>query len=227
MKDKQLTSTASEETEVEFAEVSSRVSIITREQYRQRKQDNDIPSYVDYNKLRQYAMTYQRSHRLETYVAWQLQQLGLDAVVLPAIADGDTKQKQADILITTAEGRRLALEVKEARYHGCTLGKPNNGSLHEYERLPRRLFIDSVSAWDAKKRACERRGEQLLGAVILCPIGSLSDEDFTVLGCVYCPVSLSDHWLVKETCNRGRYYDAYVCKQRQMRTLEDVNEATQ
>lgn len=208
--------------QVNFEQVSNKVSISTYDKFTEDKRKRRIPKYTTYDNLIRYAETYQRSHRLEEYLTHKLQQLGLNAHCLPARADGNTKAKQADIIITTADGQKLALEVKEARYNGCTLGLPVGDGTAGYSRLPQRLFVDSCSAWDSKESACERRGEVLLGAVILSPIGKLSDEEFTVLGAVYCPNNLSEHWLIRETQNRGRYYEAYVCKRQQMRTLEDL-----
>ncbi|GBE90836.1 hypothetical protein [Nostoc cycadae] len=214
-----------EEITVTFTRVDSRVNIISREQFTEDQNKRKIPSYLKYKDLQRYAQTYQRSHRLECYLAHQLRKLGLDAEVLPSKADGNTKAKQADIIISTPNGQKLALEVKEARYKGCTLGLPISDGTDGYSRLPKSLIIDSCSSWDAKVRACERRGEVLLGCVVLAPIGRISDDEFTVLGSVYCPADLSDGWVIEETSNRGRWYEAYVCERKDMRTLSDlVNE---
>lgn len=207
-------------TTVGWTRLDHHVFMSSRRKFTQDQRKHTIPSYLEYKDIIKYADSYQRSHKLEVYLAHELQKLGLDAEALPAKADGNTKAKQADIIITTASGQKLALEVKEARNRGCTLGLPLEKSFTTaYTRYPKQLYIDSCSAWDAKERACERRSELLLGAVILCPIGQLSDEEFTVLGAVYCP---SENWRIRETSNRGRYYDAYVATRSQMKTLAEL-----
>lgn len=202
--------------------VGSRVSISSQMQFSEDQRKRKVSKHTEYEDLIRYAEDYQRSHRLEEYVAHYLRKLGLLAVALPAIADGNTRSKQADVIISSPSGQKLALEVKEARHNLCTVGLPKvEGDMSEgFTRYPSRLIIDSCRAWDEKEKACERRGELLLGAVILCPIGRLSDEDFTVLGAVYCPST--EDWSIRETSNRGRYYDAYVSKRSQMRTIADL-----
>ncbi len=205
---------------------SSHVSVSSPEKLRQDKRKGKVADYMTHERLLTYADTYQRSHKLENLVVQELARQGLNAVVLPAVADGDTKSKQADIIITNANGRKFALEVKEARYAGCTLGLPKDSSSHlaGYRRYPQSLWVDSCSAWDAKAEACKRRGETLLGCIVLCPIGRLSDEKRTVYGLVYLPSALSDEWEEEETCNRERYYWAYKAYRDCFCTLGDLVE---
>ncbi|BAY37279.1 hypothetical protein NIES2111_16160 [Nostoc sp. NIES-2111] len=221
MKDNDMTTkeTLTPVNTVGYEQLITRVTMSSRKQLREDKRNRKVNRDLTYNELIKYAEDYKRSHRLEEYTAWQLRKLGLNAVALPSHANGHTQNKQADIIITTESGQKLALEVKEARNRKCTLGLPFGDGTDGYQRLPERLIVDSCWAWDCKERDCERRGELLLGAIILCPIGRFSDEEHTVLGAVYCPVA---DWRVQETCNRGRYYEAYVATKRHMKTLEDL-----
>ncbi|MEJ1929537.1 hypothetical protein WDZ92_04560 [Nostoc sp. NIES-2111] len=203
---------------------ATHVSLSSPEKLEQDKLKGKVTEYMTYDRIYTYAGTYKRSHKLENLVAQELASYGVQAVALPAKADGDTTSKQADIIITLANGRKCALEVKEARYQGCTLGLPKANDSHTegYKSYPRSLWVDSCEAWDAKVAACESRGETLLGCIVLCPIGRLSNEERTVYGLVYLPACISDEWAEEETCNRNRLYWAYKAYRDSFGTLGDL-----
>lgn len=202
-----------------WAQVMNKVSISSEREYRDNIRRKRVSERIAYDDLIKYAHEFQRAHRLEEYVAYKLRLLGLNAIALPAKADGNTKTKAADIVITTESGQKLAIEVKEAR-HPCTaLGLPLSDGNDGFASYPQLLNVDSCYGYDSKERACERRGEVLLGAIVLCPIARLSDEEFTTLGCVYLPV---DDWSIKTTGRDGKVYDVYQANQKQMFTLNDL-----
>ena len=165
-------------------QMNSSITISTREQLAIDKHNNLTPDYVNYGTLQWYAEQSVRSHRLEQLAAHSLRELGLDARVQPVTIDGRTlENKRADIIVSY-KGHEFAVEVKENRRE--TLGLPVNEcdrlGLHGYSRYPKSLWVDSVSSYDAKVKYHWSRGQLLVGVIVLCSIGELSDEDYTCYG---------------------------------------------
>ncbi|MBD2213398.1 hypothetical protein H6G27_26505 [Nostoc linckia FACHB-104] len=202
-----------------WAQSMNKVSISSEREYRDNIRRKRVNERVSYDNLIQYAQEFQRAHRLEEYVAYKLRLLGLNAIALPAKADGNTKTKAIDIVITTGSGQQLALEVKEARHKCTSLGLPVTDGNDGFESYPEQLYIDACYSYDAKEIACERKSQILLGAIVLCPIARLSDAEFTTLGAVYCPV---DQWQIKTTQRGQKVYSVYVADRSQMFTLNDL-----
>jgi hypothetical protein len=200
-------------------------SLLSKQQYNQVKEE--LPEYMTYRYLQKMFRSSMTTHRMEAYVSSALCSLGLQASVIPSKIDGDLGKKEADVLITAADGSVLALEVKTAKYRGAILGEPVDDVIagaNGFDSLPRWLWLDSVKAWRAKERACKQRGQELIGCVVLVPIGNLSDDDELVYGAVYLPAYLRKHWLVEEAYNsyKRTRYNAYKCPRRRMRTLADL-----
>ncbi|BCL34583.1 hypothetical protein [Nostoc sp. MS1] len=199
-------------------------SIVSRQQYRQDKLE--LPDYMTYKYIQKIANSSIKTHRMESYVTTALCSLGLTASVIPNVADGYTNDKEADILISTA-GSMLALEVKTAKYRGAILGEPIDDTIagaNGFDSLPRWLWVDSVKAWRAKERTHRQREQQLIGCVVLAPIGNWSDEHETVYGAIYLPANLRQHWNIDEAYNpyKRTRYNAFQCPRRYMRTIADL-----
>lgn len=177
-------------------------------------------------------------HRIEQLAAAALRELGLDARALQPIIDGDTSQKKADIIITLpcseftrsmgctdkhqdGDGElacfhQVAIEVKRAHGKNAALGLPlfenDEYATEGFDRYPRWLYCDSVSAWTEKKQWHSRRGVPLLGVISACNIVELSDEEVSVLGLLWLPDNGS--WIKADTYNssKGTHYTAYKAK---------------
>jgi hypothetical protein len=164
------------------------------------------------------------SHRIEEYAAFTLRQLGLNARALDSVADGDVSNKKADIIISIGEHEQVAIEVKEARGAGISLGMPllhnDEFATEGFTRYPRSLWCDSVKGWEEKKRWHAVRGVPLLGVMVACPIAELTDEEETTLGFVWLP---DDGSWKKQTCYnkiRDVSYAAYKgCNMMPVRAL--------
>lgn len=199
------------------------VSISSRKQYTEDKQNGLLKPSATYNNLITWSDSYVRSHRHEEAVAALLRQHGIAAQALPAKADGHNDY-EADLYIKLANGLTVTLEVKEARNNRISLGLPkdNTSHLHGYKRYPRSLIVDAAWSWDNKCKTADERSEFLLGALLLVTIGRLSDEEHTTYGLVYCPAAFADEWYEEDISRDGRTYTGLRCPREYMRNLADL-----
>lgn len=173
-------------------------------------------------------------HRIEQLAAAALRELGLDARALAPVIDGDTSNKKADIIITLPcseltrsmgctdkhqDGscfHQVAIEVKRAHGKNAILGLPlhdnDEFATEGFDRYPKWLYVDSVKAWADKTAWHNRRGVPLIGAIVACNIGELSDEDVSVVGLLWLPCN--ETWVKKDTYNsaKGTHYTAWTAK---------------